>query len=175
MALSRIWSAFILIAVMVAGYKFMTGDRNILSRMVTGKADDAYDTVYYHMIGAPTTTSKENYQKMLEGYGYYPADSIQLPSVVIAASKDEAQAQSNLPTNTAISFYTFNSIKAHLHKHADGIIETCKTAVNICIGLIGIMALFMGLMSIAEKAGGIRVLSKIIGPFFSKLFPEVPK
>jgi len=175
MALSRIWSAFILIAVMVAGYKFMTGDRNILSRMVTGKADDAYDTVYYHMIGAPTNTSKENYQKMLEGYGYYPADSIQLPSAVIATSKDEAQAQSNLSTNTATSFYTFNSIKAHLHKQADGIIETCKTAVNICIGLIGIMALFMGLMSIAEKAGGIRVLSKIIGPFFSKLFPEVPK
>ncbi len=37
------------------------------------------------------------------------------------------------------------------------------------------MALFMGFMSIAEKAGGIRFLSKIVGPFFSKLFPEVPK
>jgi spore maturation protein SpmA len=37
------------------------------------------------------------------------------------------------------------------------------------------MALFMGLMSIAEKAGGIRFLSRVIGPFFSKLFPEVPK
>jgi len=37
------------------------------------------------------------------------------------------------------------------------------------------MALFMGLMSIAEKAGGIRVLSRIIGPFFSRIFPEVPK
>jgi spore maturation protein SpmA len=33
----------------------------------------------------------------------------------------------------------------------------------------------MGLMSIAEKAGGIRFLSRIIGPFFSKIFPEVPK
>src|SRR4029078_2137419 len=58
---------------------------------------------------------------------------------------------------------------------ADGIIETCKSAVNIAIGLIGIMALFMGFMSIAERAGGIRVLSRIIGPFFSKLFPELPK
>ena len=37
------------------------------------------------------------------------------------------------------------------------------------------MALFMGFMSIAEKAGGIRFLSRIIGPFFSKIFPEVPK
>lgn len=63
---------------------------------------------------------------------------------------------------------------ANLSK-ANGIIETCKAAVDIAIGLIGIMALFMGFMSIAEKAGGIRLLSKIIGPFFNKLFPEVPK
>lgn len=33
----------------------------------------------------------------------------------------------------------------------------------------------MGFMSIAERAGGIRVLSKVIGPFFAKLFPDVPK
>ena len=57
----------------------------------------------------------------------------------------------------------------------NGIIETCKDAVNLCIGLIGIMALFMGFMSIAEKAGGIRFLSRIIAPFFSKIFPGVPK
>jgi spore maturation protein SpmA/spore maturation protein SpmB len=37
------------------------------------------------------------------------------------------------------------------------------------------MALFMGFMSIAEKAGGIRFLSRIIAPFFSKIFPGVPK
>ncbi len=60
-------------------------------------------------------------------------------------------------------------------QNADGVIETCKSAVNISIGLIGIMALFMGFMSIAERAGGIRLLSRIIGPFFSKLFPELPK
>ena len=63
---------------------------------------------------------------------------------------------------------------ANLSK-ANGIIETCKSAVDIAIGLIGIMALFMGFMSIAEAAGGIRLLSKIIGPFFNKLFPEIPK
>jgi spore maturation protein SpmA/spore maturation protein SpmB len=59
--------------------------------------------------------------------------------------------------------------------HIDGVIETCWTAVNICLKLIGIMALFMGFMSIAERAGGIRLLSRIIAPFFSKLFPDVPK
>ncbi len=54
-------------------------------------------------------------------------------------------------------------------------LKHAKDAVNICIGLIGIMALFMGFMSIAEKAGGIRFLSRIIGPFFSKIFPDIPK
>jgi spore maturation protein SpmA/spore maturation protein SpmB len=66
-------------------------------------------------------------------------------------------------------------VQTKLVKKADGIIETCKSAVNISIGLIGIMALFMGFMSIAERAGGIRLLSKIIGPFFSRLFPDIPK
>src|SRR5690606_27088196 len=52
---------------------------------------------------------------------------------------------------------------------------TCQTAVTLCLRLIGIMALFMGLMAIAEAAGGIRFLSRIIGPFFSRIFPEIPK
>jgi spore maturation protein SpmA len=55
------------------------------------------------------------------------------------------------------------------------VIETCKSAVNLSLGLIGIMGFFMGLMSIAERAGGIRMLSRIIGPFFSRLFPELPR
>ena len=61
---------------------------------------------------------------------------------------------------------------------ADGIIANLQRPhafVNICIGLIGIMALFMGLLNIAERAGGIRFLSRIIGPFFSRLFPDIPK
>ena len=37
------------------------------------------------------------------------------------------------------------------------------------------MALFMGLVSIAEAAGGMRFLARITGPFFSKLFPDLPK
>lgn len=57
---------------------------------------------------------------------------------------------------------------------SSGIIGISETAVKISLGLIGIMALFMGLMAIAEKAGGIRFLSRIIGPFFTKLFPGVP-
>jgi len=105
MALSRIWSAFIIVAIVVGSIKcFFLGQSDIFNWMIIGKADDAA-----------------------------------------------------------------NPLKI------DGVIETCWTAVNICLKLIGIMALFMGFMSIAERAGGIRLLSRIIGPFFSKLFPDVPK
>lgn len=175
MALSRIWSAFILIAVMVAGYKYVAGDASIFSRMVTGKSDDAYDTVYYRYVGHPEKIAVDNYQKYIAGYGYQLADSSHTPLVILAnnLSHDSVRLlQQQYPTAKP---FTYNAIQSKLSKKADGIIETCKSAVNICIGLIGIMALFMGFMSIAEKAGGIRLLSKIIGPFFSKLFPEVPK
>jgi len=81
-----------------------------------------------------------------------------------------------VPSTPSLRVSTQGSVPgAYTVQQADGIIETCKTAVNLSIGLVGLMALFMGLMSIAEAAGGIRVLSRIIGPFFSRLFPDLPK
>ena len=45
----------------------------------------------------------------------------------------------------------------------------------VALPLAGVMTLWLGLMNIGEKAGAIRFLSRIVGPFFSKLFPEIPK
>lgn len=50
-----------------------------------------------------------------------------------------------------------------------------ESSVNIAIYLIGVMTLWLGLMKIGEMGGAINVLSRIVGPFFSKLFPELPK
>jgi spore maturation protein SpmA len=57
----------------------------------------------------------------------------------------------------------------------DGIFKSAGDSVDLSLKLIGIMTLFLGFMKIGEKAGAIRFLSRIVGPFFSKLFPEVPK
>jgi spore maturation protein SpmA len=51
---------------------------------------------------------------------------------------------------------------------------TKMTVMDIALPLAGIMTLWMGLLNIGEKAGAIRLLSRIIGPFFNKLFPEIP-
>ena len=105
MALSRIWSAFIIIAVVVAAIRcFFLGESDIFTWMVIGKASD-------------------------------PANPLKI----------------------------------------DGIVETCWVAVEICLRLVGILTLFIGFMSIAERAGGVRLLARIVGPFFSRLFPQVPK
>jgi spore maturation protein SpmA len=176
MALSRIWSAFIIIAISVALFRMFGGDEKIFSRMVVGKSDDSYEQVYYTLAGSPEKsgfTSADAFVTYIKQYGYLPADSAHAATVVITESQDSVAAIQS--RDAAMHVYTFRSIQSKLTKNADGIIETCKTAVNISIGLIGIMALFMGFMSIAEKAGGIRLLSKIIGPFFSRLFPDLPK
>jgi len=58
----------------------------------------------------------------------------------------------------------------------DSTFTTSKMAVmDVALPLTGIMALWLGLMTIGERAGAVNVLSRIVGPFFSKLFPEIPK
>lgn len=49
-----------------------------------------------------------------------------------------------------------------------------KTAVDISIGLIGIMALWLGIMRIGEKSGLVTLISKALFPVLKKLFPSIP-
>jgi spore maturation protein SpmA len=62
-------------------------------------------------------------------------------------------------------------------KHmVDGLFSTTKIAVmDIALPLAGMMTFWLGIMKIGENAGAIRFLSKIVSPFFSKLFPYIPK
>ena len=53
--------------------------------------------------------------------------------------------------------------------------EMSKTGFELSIALTGVMSLWLGIMKIGERGGMIAVLSKLFGPFFSKLFPEIPR
>ena len=58
----------------------------------------------------------------------------------------------------------------------DGTFTAAKTGVmDIALPLAGIMTLWLGILNIGERAGAIKLLAKIIAPFFSRIFPEVPK
>ncbi|RYY55365.1 MAG: spore maturation protein [Chitinophagaceae bacterium] len=148
MALSRIWTAFIIIALAVAAGKFFfqPGHEAIFSHLVTGKNTDTAYTARF--------------------------DSSAIPAQVHGQLQTEKIAawDKNKVVRTAPGDYTVYRLLP-----ANGIFETCRDAVNLCIGLIGFMALFMGFVNIADRAGGVRFLSRIIAPFFSRIFPEVPK
>lgn len=53
-------------------------------------------------------------------------------------------------------------------------IDSAGAAVELAIGLIGVMALFLGLMKVAEKGGMLSILAKLIRPLMVRLFPDVP-
>ena len=55
-----------------------------------------------------------------------------------------------------------------------GAIDSAKTAVDISLGLIGIMTLWLGIMRVAEKAGLIAMLGRALRPISRLLFPEIP-
>ncbi len=55
-----------------------------------------------------------------------------------------------------------------------GAIDSAKTAVEISIGLVGIMTLWLGMMRIAEAAGLVTMLGRALRPISRVLFPEVP-
>ena len=147
MALSRIWSAFVIIAILVAAIKFLVvdGNQQIFTQLVIGKS----------------------------------GDSIKVKESQLALADPDLQKALDTSTRVTSKDITYKKegemLVAVKSQKVNGIIETCKDAVNLCLGLIGAMTLFMGFMSIAEKAGGIRFLSRIIGPFFSRIFPDIPK
>src|SRR5579859_7819019 len=99
MALSKIWAAFILISIVVAGvrYAFSPADKVIFSTMVTGRV----------------------------------GDTIRLAPMRVSPVSERPGAVT----------------PAYRLQNADGIIGTCSSAVTLALGLIGIMALFMGLVS----------------------------
>ena len=148
MSLSRIWSAFIIIAILTAGIKaFVFPDnKSIFSTMVSGKSGD---TIKIKMV------SVENSDKVLVQY---------IDSNKVFVNGEQKTIRSGT-----------DKLMTYKLQSADGIIETCQTAVTLCLKLIGFLALFMGFLAIAERAGGIRFLSRIIGPFFSRIFPDIPK
>jgi spore maturation protein SpmA len=53
--------------------------------------------------------------------------------------------------------------------------EMAKTGFEISLGLTGVMTLWLGLMRVGEKGGVIGIMSKLVGPLFRKLFPDIPK
>ncbi|PRD47189.1 nucleoside recognition domain-containing protein [Sphingobacterium haloxyli] len=57
----------------------------------------------------------------------------------------------------------------------NSLFESAANGATISLGLIGMMTFALGIMKIGEKGGMINIFAKAVGPFFNRLFPEVPK
>ena len=66
------------------------------------------------------------------------------------------------------------TITGRIDQVTDAAITMSKTSVEIAIGLIGIMALWLGIMKIAEDSGLIQIIAKSLRPITIRLFPDVP-
>ena len=56
----------------------------------------------------------------------------------------------------------------------EAVLDAAKTSVEICIGLIGIMALWLGVLNVAKDGGVVDAFARLVRPLLRWLFPEVP-
>ncbi|PWF39099.1 nucleoside recognition domain-containing protein [Massilia glaciei] len=76
----------------------------------------------------------------------------------------------------ALAQYIFLGDTEVFKRIIDGTFDSARMAVmDIALPLAGIMTLWLGLMNVGEKAGAVGFIARIIAPFFSRVFPGVPK
>ena len=66
------------------------------------------------------------------------------------------------------------TITGRIDEVTEAAIAMSKTSVEIAIGLVGIMALWLGTMRIAEESGLIQIIARALRPITIRLFPDVP-
>ena len=69
----------------------------------------------------------------------------------------------------------FNGDTTLFQKMVDATFASSKTAFETSLGLTGVLALWLGIMKIGERAGAVNVLARMLSPVFTKLFPDIPK
>lgn len=71
--------------------------------------------------------------------------------------------------------FAVGMINGRLDAVTQAAIDSASTAVQLCIGLLGVMCLWTGLMNIAEKSGLVQGIARLVRPVMRFLFPGVPK
>ena len=94
-----------------------------------------------------------------------------------ARNKDELRAVlTSYDASSGIAKITLPEVKfVKLRAITAAAFDMAETAVSLAIGLIGVMALWLGLMRIVEKSGLINIMVKVVSPVLGRLFPDVPK
>ncbi len=95
-------------------------------------------------------------------------------SILIAGGTDLFQEITAVDTPVQEEVHRNLNKDTKLGQVTSAAIEAAGLSVKIAIGLIGVMALWLGIMRIAEEAGAIRILAKAVRPITKRLFPTIP-
>ena len=155
MVLSRFWLVIFISSIVFIIVSLFTANTYTIDYVLNGEKGD------------PILIS----EKYIEQVPVFIRDSIELaPNKTIIVNRD----LSNIDTT-----YVYKNKTVQIYsgvQKSDGLLPTCKSSfVDIIIPLIAYLAFFCGLMELLIISGASEKLSKIIGPFFSKIFPDVPK
>lgn len=69
----------------------------------------------------------------------------------------------------------YGTFTGNLENISNTALESAKDAINLCITMLGVMGVWVGLMKIAERAGIVKGMTKILMPFAKFMFPRVEK
>lgn len=69
----------------------------------------------------------------------------------------------------------YGALTGNIREVSNAALDSAGEAVSLCITMLGVMALWVGLMEIAQSSGLIRKLTNGIQPFVSFLFPHIPR
>jgi len=73
-----------------------------------------------------------------------------------------------------VGFVATEGMQSPMEALSAGMITSASGAVELAIGLVGVMTLFLGLMKVAEAGGMLTVIARLIRPLMTRLFREVP-
>jgi spore maturation protein A len=140
------------------------------------RIDSARYAAFYGSVEKPAASytgsllrTREGTQLRFDAGGKYPEPLATIAKV--SKSRDD-ELQGRLVDSTGVVFEPVRFVK--LNAIAAAALDFAKTAAEIALGLIGVISLFLGLLKIAEKAGIIYGLVKLVRPVLRPLFPEVP-
>jgi spore maturation protein A len=109
-------------------------------------------------------TTPERWKEMAKSAASKERLSGVVRSMVVAPDQQTAKIQ------LAVEPIRFVKMKAV----TQAALDYATTAVTIAIGLIGVMALWLGVMKVAEEAGLLRIVTRMLTPVTRRLFPEIP-
>jgi spore maturation protein A len=143
---------------------------------VTIRVDRARYAEFYGVAGQTADSypgtirrTQEGVQLRFDAGATYPEPLATIAKV--SKSRDD-ELQGRLVDSTGVVFQPVYFVK--LNAIAAAALDFAKTAAEIALGLIGVLALFLGLLKIAEQAGIIYALVKLVRPVLRPIFPELP-